>query len=61
MTDFFKTCVNIPKLPTPPPPHILEIVTPKGPDWTSLAFRELFSASTLQLPSLQLTTEQCAT
>ena len=50
MSEFFKTSVNTCKLPTPLPPHVLKIVSPEGPDWTSPAFKELFSASVSQLP-----------
>ena len=42
MTEFLLSHPQASQLPTPLPPPLLQILTPMGPDWTSLAFSRLF-------------------
>ena len=48
LTKFFLSFPQVCRLPCAIPPPLREIMSPKGPDWTSPTFRSLFR-STLQM------------
>ena len=51
MTEFWQSKLNLSPLPHALPTSLLQLVTPKAPDWTSPKFNSLFQQVIKTLPS----------